>query len=56
MTTIMTASPELVFAIDRYNQGGYELFYDDFKGHAVFRVHPSLTFYLLVLCELSAFA
>lgn len=27
---------EVVFAIDRYNQGGYELFYDDFKGHAVF--------------------
>ncbi len=27
---------ELVFAIDRYNQGGYELFYDDFKGHAAF--------------------
>lgn len=27
---------ELVFAIERYNQGGYELFYDDFKGHAVF--------------------
>jgi hypothetical protein len=28
---------EVVFAIDRYNEGGYELFYDDFKGHAVFR-------------------
>jgi hypothetical protein len=28
---------ELVFAIDRYNRGGYELFYDDFKGHAVFQ-------------------
>jgi hypothetical protein len=28
---------ELVFAIDRYNQGGYELFYDDFKSHAVFQ-------------------
>jgi hypothetical protein len=28
---------EIVFAIDRYNEGGYELFYDDFKGHAVFR-------------------
>ena len=25
---------ELVFAIDRYNQGGYELFADDFKSHA----------------------
>jgi hypothetical protein len=28
---------ELVFAIDRYNQGGYELFYDDFKRHATFQ-------------------
>jgi hypothetical protein len=28
---------EIVFAIDRYNEGGYELFYDDFKGHAEFR-------------------
>jgi hypothetical protein len=28
---------ELVFAINRYDQGGYELFYDDFKGHAVFQ-------------------
>jgi hypothetical protein len=28
---------EVVFAIDRYNEGGYELFYDDFKGHAVFQ-------------------
>jgi hypothetical protein len=27
---------EIVFFIDRYNRGGYELFYDDFKGHAVF--------------------
>jgi len=27
---------EIVFSIDRYNRGGYELFYDDFKGHAVF--------------------
>jgi hypothetical protein len=27
---------ELVFSIDRYNQGGYELFYDDFKKHATF--------------------
>ena len=27
---------ELVFAIDRYNEGGYKLFYDGFKGHAVF--------------------
>jgi hypothetical protein len=27
---------ELLFAIDRYNQGGYELLYDDFKGHAAF--------------------
>lgn len=26
---------ELVFAINRYNQGGYEIFYDDFQGHAV---------------------
>lgn len=28
---------ELVFAIDRYNQGGYELFYNGFQGHAVFQ-------------------
>jgi len=28
---------ELVFAIDRSNEGGYELYYDDFKGHAVFQ-------------------
>jgi hypothetical protein len=27
---------ELVFAIDRYNLGGYELFYDEFTKHAVF--------------------
>ncbi len=27
---------ELVFAIDRYNEGGYELFYGGFKGHATF--------------------
>jgi len=27
---------ELVFSIDRYNQGGYELFYDDFQKHATF--------------------
>jgi hypothetical protein len=27
---------ELVFSIDRYDQGGYELFYDDFKKHATF--------------------
>jgi hypothetical protein len=27
---------ELVFTIDRYNRGGYELFYDDFKKHATF--------------------
>ena len=27
---------ELVFAINRDNRGGYELFYDDFKKHAVF--------------------
>jgi hypothetical protein len=26
----------LVFAIDRYNEGGYELFYDDFQKRAVF--------------------
>jgi hypothetical protein len=28
---------ELVFAIDRYDIGGYELFYDEFRKHAVFR-------------------
>jgi hypothetical protein len=28
---------EVVFAINRYDEGGYELFYDDFKGHAVFQ-------------------
>lgn len=27
---------ELLFAIDRYNEGGYELFYDDFKQRAKF--------------------
>jgi hypothetical protein len=27
---------ELVFSIDRYNRGGYELFYDDFTKRAVF--------------------
>ena len=27
---------ELLFAIDRYNEGGYELFYDGFRKHAVF--------------------
>jgi hypothetical protein len=27
---------ELVFSIDRYNRGGYELFYDDFKKHVIF--------------------
>jgi hypothetical protein len=28
---------EVVFSIDRYNQGGYELFYYDFKKSAVFQ-------------------
>ena len=28
---------ELVFAISRYNRGGYELFYDDFSRRAVFQ-------------------
>jgi hypothetical protein len=28
---------ELVFAIDRANEGGYVLFYDDFKGHAAYQ-------------------
>jgi hypothetical protein len=28
---------EVVFSIDRYNEGGYELFYNDFAGHAVFQ-------------------
>jgi hypothetical protein len=27
---------ELVFSISRYNNGGYELFYDDFKKHVTF--------------------
>jgi hypothetical protein len=27
---------ELIFAINGYNRGGYELFYDEFKKHAVF--------------------
>jgi hypothetical protein len=27
---------ELVFSIDRYNRGGYELFYDDFEKHVSF--------------------
>jgi hypothetical protein len=27
---------EVVFAIDGYNRGGYELFYDDFKKHVAF--------------------
>lgn len=27
---------ELVFSIDRYNRGGYEIFYDDFNKHATF--------------------
>jgi hypothetical protein len=31
-----SGNSDLVFAIDRYNQGGYELFYDNFKGHTVF--------------------
>lgn len=28
--------PELVFSINRYNRGGYEIFYNDFKKRAVF--------------------
>lgn len=28
---------ELVFSIDRYNEGGYELYYNDFKKHSTFR-------------------
>ena len=28
---------ELVFAISRYNRGGYELYYDGFRRHAVFQ-------------------
>ena len=27
---------ELLFSIDRENRGGYELFYDGFKNHAIF--------------------
>ncbi|MBZ5680886.1 MAG: hypothetical protein LAO24_12350 [Acidobacteriia bacterium] len=27
---------EILFSIDRYNRGGYELFYDDFKKHVTF--------------------
>ncbi|MDH4208632.1 MAG: hypothetical protein OEV76_07145, partial [Anaerolineae bacterium] len=27
---------ELLFSINRYDRGGYELFYDDFKRHATF--------------------
>ena len=27
---------ELIFSIDRYNSGGYELFYDDFTKHVIF--------------------
>jgi hypothetical protein len=27
---------EIVFSIDYYNRGGYKLFYDDFRQHAVF--------------------
>ncbi len=27
---------EVLFAIDGYNRGGYELFYDDFKKHVRF--------------------
>jgi hypothetical protein len=27
---------EVLFAVDIFNRGGYELFYDDFKGHARF--------------------
>jgi len=26
---------EVLFSIDGYNRGGYQLFYDDFKKHAV---------------------
>jgi hypothetical protein len=28
---------EVIFSIDRYDQGGYELFYDDFKKRATFQ-------------------
>ena len=28
---------ELVFSIDDYNRGGYEIFYDNFKKHATFK-------------------
>lgn len=28
---------ELVFSIDRENEGGYEIYYDDFKRHATFK-------------------
>ena len=27
---------ELLFSVGRYNRGGYELFYDDFKKHVSF--------------------
>ena len=27
---------EVVFVIEGYNRGGYELFYDDFRKHAIF--------------------
>jgi hypothetical protein len=37
--TTITSKSELVFAIDRANEGGYELFYDDFKKHTVFQFY-----------------
>lgn len=30
---------ELIFSIDRYNEGGYVLYYDDFKRHAAVEFH-----------------
>ncbi len=30
---------EIMFTIDRYNEGGYTLYYDDFRRHATFNFH-----------------
>lgn len=30
---------ELIFSISRDNEGGYEIWYDDFRKHATFKFH-----------------
>jgi len=38
-TTTNDGKSELVFSIDRENEGGYQIWYDNFTKHATFKFH-----------------